>query len=208
MVEKLERNLRFSIPARADALAGMRAYLDRWLAELELPSETRAELVAAAHEAGANAVEHAYRDGSVGDVDRRRRRRRDHAPGDRSRIVAIRGRRSNRGRGMHIMRSLVDGIEVVRRDDGTTVILAVRSGRRALCVTRSPAGSAIEADMDAHDRRGSDLDDRTAGSRSTSRSRRAAPRAVPPPDQGIHDRAAIGHLAHDAAAFGPDLRWP
>ena len=133
MVEKLERNVRFSIPARPDALAGMRAYLDRWLAELELPSVARAELVAAAHEAGANAVEHAYRDGHVGDVT---------IEGDVGEEITLRvidhgswrfgAGDPNRGRGMHIMRSLVDGIEVVRRDDGTTVIL-----RRALGPARS-----------------------------------------------------------------------
>ena len=62
--------------------------------------------------------------------------------------------------------------------------------------------------MDAHDRpavTGSDLDeiaqlvhDPQAVAAELFR------RRVPPPDQRIDDRAAIGHLAHDAAALGPE----
>lgn len=121
-------DLRLSIVARPEALAGMRADLDGWLAELELTPDERTDLIVAANEAGANAVEHAYRDGRDGHVT---------IEGDVGDQIVIRvidqgswrygDGDPNRGRGMHIMRSLVDDIEVVRREGGTTVIL-----RRAL----------------------------------------------------------------------------
>jgi anti-sigma regulatory factor (Ser/Thr protein kinase) len=128
----LEPTLRFSFLARPDALAGMRAELDGWLAELELSPDVRADLVVAANEAGANAVEHAYRDGRTGDVT---------IEGDVGDEIVIRvidhgswrfgDGDPNRGRGMHIMRSLVEDIEVLSNEDGTTVILRRSLPRRA-----------------------------------------------------------------------------
>lgn len=126
-------DLRLSIVARPDALAGMRADVDRWLVELAMPADERADLVVAVNEAGANAIEHAYRDGLDGDVT---------IEGDADDEIVIRiidhgswrfgPSDPNRGRGLHIMRSLADGIEIMPREDGTTVIL-----RRSLHPVRS-----------------------------------------------------------------------
>jgi PAS domain S-box-containing protein len=113
-----------SVDAQADRLAEIRATVESWLAEHDIPAPLRADLVLAVAEASANAVEHAYRDGDARDVtvegavdDGVVMRIVDHGTwrygeGD-----------PGRGRGMHIMRSLVDDMEIIRRSDGTTVVL-------------------------------------------------------------------------------------
>lgn len=76
------------------------------------------------NEAGANAIEHAYRDGRAGDIT---------VEGEMDTDLVVRlidhgtwrfgGGDPNRGRGMHIMPSLVDDVEIVRGSDGTSVVI-------------------------------------------------------------------------------------
>jgi anti-sigma regulatory factor (Ser/Thr protein kinase) len=47
-------------PARADQLAAMRSAVYGWLTPLELPEDTRHDIVLAVSEAATNVVEHAY----------------------------------------------------------------------------------------------------------------------------------------------------
>lgn len=113
-----------TVPARAEALATVRAAVDGWLEDLDPSSALRDDLVLAVSEASANAVEHAYRNGGAGEIT---------IEGTKGRDVVLRvidhgswrgsGGDPSRGRGMHIMRSLVDDMEVERRADGTTIIL-------------------------------------------------------------------------------------
>ena len=115
-------------PARPEALGRLRENVERWLSEIGIPPADRSDLVVAVNEAAANAVEHAYRDGRIGEVA---------IEGDLDDDITIRvidhgswkyGQGDpERGRGMHIMRSLVDEVEIVRRTDGgTTVVLRRR----------------------------------------------------------------------------------
>ncbi|MGH2629191.1 MAG: SpoIIE family protein phosphatase [Actinomycetota bacterium] len=119
-----------TVPARAEALATVRAAVDAWLEDLHPPSALREDLVLAVSEASANAVEHAYRRGRTGEIT---------IEGTKGRDVVLRvidrgswrgsGGDPSRGRGMHIMRSLVNDMEVERRADGTTIILRRSLGR-------------------------------------------------------------------------------
>src|SRR6185437_13441731 len=93
----------------------------------------------ACQEACANAVEHAYAPGDEAfEVDARLRGRtvevtvRDRGRWREQRDVG-------RGRGLQIMRELMDDVEVRHDDDGTTVVLRRALGERARPVT--PRGS-------------------------------------------------------------------
>lgn len=119
-----------TVGARPEVLGEVRAAVERWLIEVGLPSAARADLVVAVNEAAANAVEHAYRDGRTGDLTVEA----DLGDGVEIRVIDHGAWKyghgdPERGRGMHIMRSLVDDVEVVRRDGGgTTVVLRRRGG--------------------------------------------------------------------------------
>jgi anti-sigma regulatory factor (Ser/Thr protein kinase) len=117
-----------TVAARPEALGEVRTEVERWLTDIGLPAAERADLVVAVNEAAANAVEHAYRDGRTGDVTVEA----DLGHGLEIRVIDHGEWKyghgdPERGRGMHIMRSLVDDVEVVRRDGGgTTVVLRRR----------------------------------------------------------------------------------
>ncbi len=115
-----------AVPA---SLPGIRRRLGAWLGELGMNENDRVGVMAAVGEACANAAEHAYRGSEPGPMSVRARvdadgvltvsvhddgtwRPPDRDPGD-------------RGRGLLIMRQLVDGVSLDDRD-GTTVILTLR----------------------------------------------------------------------------------
>ncbi|MDX6554813.1 MAG: hypothetical protein QOD86_1008 [Miltoncostaeaceae bacterium] len=118
-----------SLPARAAELATLRAGLRGWLAEVGADEEEVADIVLACDEAAANAIEHAYLEGPVREmsvigtvgsdgllrleVRDAGRWRGTPAPGD-------------RGRGIPLMRALMDRAEVVPGAEGC----AVRMSRR------------------------------------------------------------------------------
>ncbi len=125
-------------PFRLDLLAvpaslpGIRRRLGAWLIELGMDENDRVGVMAAVGEACANAAEHAYRDTDPGPMSVQARvdpdgmltvtvsdqgtwRAPDRDPGD-------------RGRGLMIMRQLVDGVSLDDRH-GTTVTLTARLRR-------------------------------------------------------------------------------
>jgi serine/threonine-protein kinase RsbW len=117
-----------SMPAEPAALANVRASVRRWLVEVPLSEEAREEVVLACNEACANAVEHAYRKGPAAPI--RVNLARD-ASDIRIEIVdegAWRkdGEDAERGRGMSLMRALMDEVDVRRSDEGTVVTMRRR----------------------------------------------------------------------------------
>jgi anti-anti-sigma factor len=124
--------LALDLPAVPAALPTVRRHLGAWLAGLGMGEQDRVGVMVAVGEAAANAAEHAYRGAEPGrmqvtaavDVDgqltvtvrdRGRWRPPDRDPGD-------------RGRGLLIMRQLVDGV-VLQGEGGTTVTLSMRLRR-------------------------------------------------------------------------------
>ena len=117
---------RRTFPAEAHQLATMRAELRTWLERSGLPTETQEDVVLACTEAATNAIEHAYigrrgdvlieaesEDGalqvSVSDHGRWRHPRPD----------------DSRGRGLELVRAVIDDIDVERGEGGTTVRMRV-----------------------------------------------------------------------------------
>ncbi|MGH2634784.1 MAG: ATP-binding SpoIIE family protein phosphatase [Actinomycetota bacterium] len=110
------------VPADADELVTLRRALRQWLSDLEVPNSLRDDVLTAAGEACANAVEHAY--GPSGGWVHMLGVRDDHS----IRVTVRDGgrwrdRRSGRGRGMTLMRATMDTVEFDRSAAGTTVTL-------------------------------------------------------------------------------------
>jgi anti-sigma regulatory factor (Ser/Thr protein kinase) len=118
--------LSLEIPADADELAGMRRAFRRWLHEAGAAPDESYEMLVAATEAAANAVEHAY-----GPVEATLRLEAELEDGE----VAIRvrdtgswrpPRGTNRGRGTLLMQELMDTFEVETGEGGTEVRMRKR----------------------------------------------------------------------------------
>jgi anti-sigma regulatory factor (Ser/Thr protein kinase) len=117
-------------PAEIESIPVMRRLLARWLDEAGASRADIDDVVLAAAEAAANAIEHAY--GLAPGVVELRARATEEGGGVK---VAIRDfgswrppRGSHRGRGLELMEGLTDGVEVVRSDEGTTIELSRRLG--------------------------------------------------------------------------------
>jgi anti-sigma regulatory factor (Ser/Thr protein kinase) len=129
-VQPVPERLDTTWSADANTLAGMRPLLRRWLMRHGASADEIYDITVAVQEASANAVEHAYGPGDATfDVEA------EHDRGtitvtvrDRGRWRAPRGK--HRGRGISMMRALMDSVDVQHREDGTTVVL-----RRALVRT-------------------------------------------------------------------------
>jgi anti-sigma regulatory factor (Ser/Thr protein kinase) len=119
----LPERLQTTWPAQAETLAGMRPLLRRWLAHWGAGADEIYDITVAVQEASANAIEHAYgpgratfeveavHDGRVITVCVR----------DRGRWRAPRG--THRGRGLSMMRALMESVDVQQGDHGTTVVM-------------------------------------------------------------------------------------
>ncbi|TYP90401.1 SpoIIE family protein phosphatase [Blastococcus xanthinilyticus] len=124
--------LRMDLVATPAALPGVRRRLNGWLSALGMGEQDRVGVMVAVGEACANAAEHAYRGAEPGPMsvsaqvdvdgvltvtvrDEGTWRPPDRDPGD-------------RGRGLLIMRQLVDGV-TLEEDSGTTVTLSFRLRR-------------------------------------------------------------------------------
>jgi anti-sigma regulatory factor (Ser/Thr protein kinase) len=119
---------RATLPASPERLAGLRRQLREWLAAVGVDGEAAADILLACGEAAANAVEHAFPDGPgqlsvelqlaagreltvrVADTGRWRR---VPAPGD-------------RGRGLPLMRAVMDTVRVEPGEGGTVVTMRRR----------------------------------------------------------------------------------
>jgi GAF domain-containing protein/anti-sigma regulatory factor (Ser/Thr protein kinase) len=125
-VPPLDGRLERRWPAQPESLAAVRDILRRWLASHGATPDESYDIVVACQEACANAVEHAYEPGR-GDFGVSAR----HDDGRIEIVVSDRGhwrpsRQENRGRGLGMMRALVDSVDVQRTDDGTAVVLVRR----------------------------------------------------------------------------------
>jgi anti-sigma regulatory factor (Ser/Thr protein kinase) len=115
--------------ANAATLAGMRPLLRRWLSKHGAGADEIYDITVAVQEASANAVEHAYRPGAATfEVDAA------HEDGVITVTVRDRGhwrapRGTHRGRGLPMMRALMDSVDVQHSADGTTVVLRRAVGR-------------------------------------------------------------------------------
>ena len=107
-------------------LPHIRSHTRRWLAPLGLNDDTEQDLVLAVNEAASNAIEHAYFAPGPSDLvtvsfwlglphlyvqvaDQGRWRRPDAAPG-------------HRGRGLLIMRKVIESVSIHKGPDGTRVV--------------------------------------------------------------------------------------
>lgn len=113
--------LRLRLDASPDAAPLLRHTLRRWLAQSRLDEEEIFDLTVAATEAFANAIEHAY---GAGDASIEIEARLD---GDVVRLMVRdwgrwrEQRGQHRGRGIALMRGLMDEVDVTAGPDGTTV---------------------------------------------------------------------------------------
>jgi anti-anti-sigma factor len=143
------------LPAVPSSLPGVRRRISAWLAGLGMGEQDRVGVMVAVGEACANAAEHAYRGVDPGPMHVRAAvdvdgvltvsvrdegcwRPPDRDPGD-------------RGRGLLIMRQLVDGV-VLEGEDGTTVTLSVRLRRGPEAdadAAHGEAGGTVTVDRDA-----------------------------------------------------------
>jgi len=118
--------LEMTLDARPSVLAGLRSVLGRWLTNVGADDDDVFNVALAASEAAANAIEHAYgaREGTF--------LVRCDSDGAQARVAVADGGRwresqpYGRGRGLALMRSLVDDVELERSDSGTTVTLVKR----------------------------------------------------------------------------------
>ncbi len=131
----LSEGFRLELPSQPEELASMRALLRRWLRDADGTEEDVAEILAATGEAAANAIEHSGIGGRspfeiAGTVD----------AGEVAITVRDTGtwqekRTEGRGRGLIMMRELMDSVDVTRSDAGTTVQM-----RRRLRVSSADLG--------------------------------------------------------------------
>ena len=122
-IPPLRDDLRTSWPATPEALVGVRRILRRWLAVHGAEEEELHDIVVACQEACANAVEHAYGPGHAHfDVEAEHREAKIRViVRDRGRWRPPRG--SHRGRGLPLMRALMESVDVEHAEDGTVVVL-------------------------------------------------------------------------------------
>jgi FixJ family two-component response regulator/anti-sigma regulatory factor (Ser/Thr protein kinase) len=115
--------LALTLPAEPEALISARRALRNWLAEMGVDPEALYDITLATGEACTNAIEHAYAPGEASfDVEATR--------GESDVLVTVRDygawrepRGQNRGRGLTLMHTLMDDVNVRREDSGTTVEL-------------------------------------------------------------------------------------
>lgn len=120
------------LPAEPRALASLRLGLRRWLEDAGLPGPEAYEALVACGEACANVVEHAYGPGEASFAVEAA-----IAEGELTIAVRDRGRwrpprGAHRGRGLGLMRALMDTVDFDRTDGGTSVILRRRLRQEAL----------------------------------------------------------------------------
>ena len=123
--------LNVTLPAEPESLPGLRRRLGRFLHAAGATDAEQYEITLTVCEAAGNAIEHAYGPGDAtfelraGVEDGRLR-------------ITVRDygdwrppRGSGRGRGLQMMSTLVDEVDVRRHEDGTEVVLVLRLGGAA-----------------------------------------------------------------------------
>src|SRR5262249_22079206 len=122
----LEPSIDLKVDASTRSLAAVRQAVDRWLRSQGCRDDETFDIALATSEAAANSIEHAY-----GAMQATFAVKCEHA-GDWVRVTVSdtgRWRRSRpfgRGRGLAVMRGLMDEVGVTTTEDGTTVVLRKR----------------------------------------------------------------------------------
>jgi serine phosphatase RsbU (regulator of sigma subunit)/anti-sigma regulatory factor (Ser/Thr protein kinase) len=126
----LADDLRTTWPATPEALVSVRRILRRWLAFHGAGEDELHDVVVACQEACANAVEHAYGPGhAYFDVEADHRESRIRVTiRDHGRWRPPRGQ--HRGRGLPLMKALMDSVDVDHGQEGTVVVLERTLGSR------------------------------------------------------------------------------
>jgi anti-sigma regulatory factor (Ser/Thr protein kinase) len=130
------------------ALTGLRRTLGRWLDAAGASHEESSDIRMAAHEAACNSMEHAYGfEAGTFVLDASRN------DGQVSIVVSDKGgwrepRKSDRGRGLDLMRALMDDVELEAGDAGTTVRMVRRIGAAKAAVNGK--GTAAEPGASDH----------------------------------------------------------
>ncbi|MGW0363365.1 SpoIIE family protein phosphatase [Streptomyces sp. NPDC002990] len=122
--------LDMAFPAESSQLAPVRNALRDWLERCQLPADTRQNILVAAGEACANAIEHGHRDNPGETI----RLRAEASVNDLRLTVVDSGRwkvpepeaNAHRGRGTTLMRALMQQVSVVQGPTGTTVDMHTR----------------------------------------------------------------------------------
>ncbi|MGZ4133174.1 MAG: SpoIIE family protein phosphatase, partial [Actinomycetota bacterium] len=120
-----DRCFRARIPPRAGALSGLRHRADAWLRLRCLTDDDVDAAVLALNEAAANAIEHGASGGEIVVAIEVRGEDLEMRVHDRGRWQE-RPSAGDRGRGLLLMRALMDDVQVERADGGTTVTLRRR----------------------------------------------------------------------------------
>jgi anti-sigma regulatory factor (Ser/Thr protein kinase) len=119
-------SLELELPAEADALSGLRRRLRAWLEDAGAGPDEVQDIVLAACEAAANAVEHAYGPGQASFEVRARIVEGEVTIEVRDRGTWRPSRDQKRGRGLGVMRETMDHVEVDTAAEGTNVRLRRR----------------------------------------------------------------------------------
>lgn len=149
--------LHLDLVATPAVLPGIRRRLGAWLSGLGMGEQDRVGVMVAVGEACANAAEHAYRGAEAGPMSVSA-----HVDVDGVLTVTVRDEGSwrppdrdpgDRGRGLLIMRQLVDTVTLDERAEGTTVTLGLRLRRTPDVdpdVPPSTSGATVRVDRDGH----------------------------------------------------------
>jgi anti-anti-sigma factor len=147
--------LQLDLIAVPSALPGVRRRLGSWLTGLGMGEQDRVGVMVAVGEACANAAEHAYRGADAGPMSVTA-----HVDVDGALTVTVRDEGTwrppdrdpgDRGRGLLIMRQLVDTVMFKEEERGTTVTLSVRLRRTPDVDPDHPvntAGASVTVDRD------------------------------------------------------------
>ena len=174
-----------SVPADPKALGGLRDELRAWLRDAAVPRDVRDDVVLACNEACANAVEHASLTVAGEPIAVRLRRADSTLLLEVADVGAWRegGADGDRGRGLEIMRAVMDDVELTSSPTGTVVRM-----RRRL------DGAAGTEEVSVKDERPT----YTREAHGSRRPRHRAPERRPP--------TSISRCRSDASAPGPSWR--
>ena len=146
-VRLLPPPLRHEYPAEPRILRRMRADVRTWATESAVCHELEQDLQLALGEAAANSVDHAYRDSAPGTfairVELDREGGIEVTVRDHGRWRPEPADKGFRGRGIGLIRTLAEGCEITRGDDGTTVAFRLAPVRAEIGAPAPAAPAAV-----------------------------------------------------------------
>jgi anti-sigma regulatory factor (Ser/Thr protein kinase)/putative methionine-R-sulfoxide reductase with GAF domain len=123
--------LELTLSAKPNVLVGMRRTIGRWLIRQGVAPQVRFDIAVAVSEAAGNAIEHAYAPGEAHFTVECERTEDEVRVTVRDTGTWRHATRSGRGRGLGIMRQLMDSAEVERGEGGTAITLVKRIADRS-----------------------------------------------------------------------------